>query len=166
MATASSRSPAAANTTGKDAAAEIGRAAPDFRLQAPDGTVSTLDSYRGKYVLLNFWASWCGPCQTEAPLLQKVVDTQPQNLVVLGINQQEDAGSAKQFAADFGLSYPMVLDFDGDVSQAYRVHGLPVTFLITPDGVIQHVYPGHAFRVRHRPAPPGWDPVTTVPRWQ
>jgi peroxiredoxin len=134
--------PVAANTTGKSAAAQIGRAAPDFRLRAPDGSVATLDSFRGKYVLLNFWASWCVPCQSEAPILQKLTDGTPANLVVLGVNQQEDAGAAKQFEKDFQLTYPVVLDFDGDVSQAYHVIGLPVTFLIGPDGVIQRAYSG------------------------
>lgn len=134
--------PAGLNPTAKAPAAEPGRAAPNFRLQSPDGGVSTLDSFRGKYVLLNFWASWCGPCRGETPDLQALSERQSAKLTVLGVNQQEDAAAAKQFMAQFNLSYPIVLDSSGDVSQAYRVSGLPMSFLIDPDGVVKKIYVG------------------------
>lgn len=135
--------PASANTTGKTPAAEIGRAAPNFKLAALDGGTTTLDTFRGKYVLLNFWASWCPPCKAETPDLQALSTANGGKLVVLGVNQQETRGTAKGFADEFQVTYPLALDSDGDVSQAYRVgHGLPVSFLIDPDGVITRVYPG------------------------
>jgi peroxiredoxin len=138
--------PAGANSTGKSAAAEVGRAAPDFKLQSPDGSATTLDSYRGKYVLLNFWASWCGPCRGETPDLQRLYtgsSAKTPGLVVLGVNQQEDAGTASGFVKEFGLTYPIVLDRSGGVSQAYRASsGLPISFLVDPNGVIQQIYRG------------------------
>ena len=76
----------------------------------------------------------------EAPILEKVTSGKPAKLIVLGVNQQEDVGSAQQFVNDFKLTYSTVMDFDGDVSQAYRLPGLPVSFLIDPNGVIQRIY--------------------------
>ena len=138
--------PSGANGTGKSAAAEVGRAAPDFKLQAPDGSATTLDAYRGKYVLVNFWASWCGPCRGETPDLQRLYTSHSgatPGLVVLGVNQQEDAGTASGFLKEFGLTYPVVLDRSGSVSQAYRASsGLPISFLVDPSGVIQQIYRG------------------------
>jgi thiol-disulfide isomerase/thioredoxin len=93
-------------------------------------------------VLLNFWASWCGPCRCETPDLQALSERQNAKLTVVGVNQQEDAAAAKQFMAQFNLSYPVVLDSAGDVSQAYRVSGLPVSFLIDPNGVVKKIYLG------------------------
>jgi peroxiredoxin len=138
--------PQGSNGTGKAAAAEVGRAAPDFKLQSPDGSATTLDSYHGKYVLLNFWASWCGPCRGETPDLQRLYTAHSNaspGLVVLGVNQQEDAGTASSFLQEFGLSYPVVLDRSCSVSQAYRASsGLPISFLVDPNGVIQQIYRG------------------------
>ncbi|MEO9254959.1 MAG: TlpA disulfide reductase family protein [Tepidiformaceae bacterium] len=138
--------PAGSNRTGKSAAAEVGRAAPDFKLQMPDGSATSLDAYRGKYVLVNFWASWCGPCRSETPDLQRLYtgnsDKTP-GIVVLGVNQQEDVGTAAGFLKEFGLSYPVVLDRSGSVSEAYRASsGLPISFLVDPTGVIQQIYRG------------------------
>ncbi len=135
---------AALNPTGKPPAAEPGRAAPNFALRTPAGEVLQLDSYRGSYVLINFWASWCGPCRGETPDLQSLYERAGQrSLVILGVNQQEEAATAGAFAAEFGVTYPIVLDRAGEVSNAYRVgRGLPVTFLVSPEGVVLKVYPG------------------------
>jgi peroxiredoxin len=135
--------PAGANTTGKSPAAEIGRAAPNFKLASIDGTATTLDAFRGKYVLVNFWANWCSPCRKEAPDLEALSATATNGLVVLGVNQQEDRNTASSFADEFNVTYPLVLDTDGDVSQAYRVgHGLPNSFLVDPNGVVTRIYYG------------------------
>ncbi|MBI5949296.1 MAG: TlpA family protein disulfide reductase [Chloroflexi bacterium] len=141
------------NPTGKPPAAEPGRAAPNFALRTPAGELIQLDSYRGSYVLINFWASWCGPCRGETPDLQLFYESANGGplrarpaparvpLVVLGVNQQEDAATAETFARQFDVTYPIVLDRAGEVSTAYRVGGLPVTFLVSPEGVILKVYP-------------------------
>lgn len=133
------------NPTGQPPAAREGRAAPNFRLAALDGQPRALDEFRGRYVLLNFWASWCGPCRAETPDLQDFYSRNlDRNIVVIGVNQQEDAVTARQFTAQFGVSYPILLDTSGAVSQAYAtgVGGLPRTYLIGPDGVIERVYIG------------------------
>ena len=136
--------PAALNPTGKAPAAEEGRAAPDFKLAGVDGGAQALDDFRGKYVLVNFWASWCGPCRGETPELQAFFNQyKDKPFVVVGVNQQETPDDAAAFVQQFGVSYPVVLDRSGDVSQAYRVgHGLPESFLIDPHGVIQKTYLG------------------------
>ena len=119
-------------------AAAVGRAAPAFRLRALDGSLTALTDHRGQYVLLNFWASWCGPCRGETPELQEFFERQSPGLVVVGVNQQETVETAREFAEAFGVTYPIPLDTDGQVSSAYRVStGLPVSFLIDPEGVIQ-----------------------------
>ncbi len=131
------------NPTGEAPAAEVGRAAPAFRLRSMDGSAAELTDFRGQYVLLNFWASWCGPCRGETPALQAFFERQAPGLVVVGVNQQETAETAQAFTDQFAVTYPIVLDADGQVSGAYRVStGLPVSFLVDPDGVIQRVHLG------------------------
>lgn len=137
------------NPTGKSPVAEVGRAAPNFHLQALDtgpssveGAASSLTDYRGKWVLVNFWASWCGPCRSEVPDLQELTQRRPNDIVILGVNQQETRGAAAKFAEEFDVSYPIVLDRSGEVSQAYRAQGLPVSYLVSPEGVIVKAYRG------------------------
>jgi len=134
------------NPTGKSAAARQGRAAPNFRLAAADesGNPDALTDFRGKWVLLNFWASWCPPCRDETPDLQSFFEHNAnEGLVVLGVNQQEKADAANTFLREFGVTYPVVLDTDGEVSETYGVgRGLPISFLIAPSGVIEKVYFG------------------------
>ena len=136
--------PAGPNPTGKAPAPEQGRLAPNFKLQAPDGSAVSLADYRGGYVLVNFWASWCGPCRDEAPDLEALTTaSNGHGIAVLGVNQQETADAAKAFVDQFGLTYSVTLDRDGSVSDAYRVgHGLPVSFLVSPQGVIVKIYVG------------------------
>lgn len=133
------------NPTDKPPAAQAGRAAPDFRLATLDGGAASLTDFRGRYVLVNFWASWCGPCRGETPDLQRMYERLAPSgrLAILGVNQQEPRAKAKEFVEQFDVEYPILLDATGEVSVAYRVGvGLPVTFLIDPDGVILRVYIG------------------------
>ena len=136
------------NPTGKAAAAQEGRAAPDFRLRSVDGIDLQLSDVRGDYVLLNFWATWCGPCRDETPDLQALFQTARREtaqggLIVVGVNQQEEPDTVRAFTSEFGVTYPVVLDRAGEVSEAYRVgRGLPMTFLVNPAGVIERIYYG------------------------
>lgn len=135
--------PEALNPTGRPPAAREGRAAPNFKLQTPEGQTHTLDQYRGGYVLLNFWASWCGPCRGETPDLQDFHQGPAgTNVVVVGVNQQEQATTARAFADEFGVTYPILLDSSGEVSNAYQFPGLPATYLIDPTGVVKRVFYG------------------------
>jgi thiol-disulfide isomerase/thioredoxin len=131
------------NSTGKDPAARTGRAAPNFALRSPEGDKLTLSDMRGQYVLVNFWASWCGPCRAEAPELEALQNDAGGTLTVVGVNQQEAAPAAEKFRDEFALTYPIVLDRSGEVSDAFRVaHDIPVSFLVDPQGVIVEVYLG------------------------
>jgi len=133
------------NPTGRSPAAELGRAAPDFRLPALDGDVRTLSSLRGKTVLLNFWASWCGPCRGETPDLEGFFDRfgKEKNFVVVGVNQQETESDAKAFTEQFGVTYPILLDRSGSVAEVYHTgRGLPISMLVNPQGVITRVFLG------------------------
>lgn len=131
------------NPTGEAPEATPGRVAPDFELRSPDGALVRLSSFRGTPVLVNFWASWCGPCRAEAPDLNDLEADLSDHLVVLGVNQQESLSAVEEFVGEFSLSYPIVLDRDGGVSLAYRVgRGLPVSFLVSSDGVVLRAIAG------------------------
>ncbi len=132
------------NATGKKPAVEPGRAAPNFALQDLDGKTATLADFRGRFVLLNFWASWCGPCRGETPDLQALqVRAGGPGFTIIGVNQQESPGDARSFTEQFGVTYPVLLDRSGEVSNAYRVgRGLPVSVLVGPDGVVLRTYIG------------------------
>ncbi len=119
--------------------AEVGALAPEISVVTREGGTLHLADLRGKAVLLNFWASWCGPCRGEAPELESLHGT---GVTVLGVNQLEDRRAAAKFQQEFALTYPLVLDASGEVSQAYRANGLPVSFLIDEDGVVLHIFRG------------------------
>lgn len=136
--------PEGLNPTGKSPAAREGRAAPNFRLAEVGEEAPALVDFRGRWVLLNFWASWCPPCRDETPDLQSFYEHNANlGLVVLGVNQQEQAEAARSFMQEFGVTYPVVLDTDGEVSETYGVgRGLPISFLVSPAGIIEKLYFG------------------------
>ncbi len=115
----------------------VGRAAPDFRIQALDGRWVRLADYLGHPVVLNFWASWCPPCRDEAPLLADAAATYgPNGLVVLGVVFQDSPDAARAFMAGFGQRYPGLIDPGGRTALDYGVGGIPETFFIGRDGTI------------------------------
>jgi len=115
-----------------------GHPAPDFTLQTLDGDSLTLSDLRGKAVVLNFWATWCPPCQAEMPELQAAHEAYASGgLVVLGVNQAEDRATVQAFLDERNLSFPVVLDSQYEASQLYKVNSLPTTFFIDRNGVIQ-----------------------------
>ena len=124
-------------------APEIGKLAPDFQLISLDGRTVSLSDYRGKPVLLNFWASWCGPCQYEMPFLQQTYEKWTgRGLVVLAVNLQESPDVVKEFMVDFGLSLPVLLATDPKVPLSYNVRGIPATFFIDKSGIIRDIKVG------------------------
>lgn len=109
--------------------------APDFTLPNLDGEEVSLSDFRGHPVLLNFWASWCGPCRVEMPHLNQVAqEWGKQGLVVLTINAGDSPAKAREFMEDNKLTFPALLDIDGGVSMVYGVYSIPVTFFIDEEG--------------------------------
>jgi cytochrome c biogenesis protein CcmG/thiol:disulfide interchange protein DsbE len=118
--------------------------APDLTLERLDGSGTTsLASLRGKIVVLNFWASWCGPCKEEAPLLQQLaVQYRDRGVVVLGIDSQDSSSDGRSFADRYGLTYPLLHTAGSDLSHRWGVTGYPETFLIDRRGRVVHHFPG------------------------
>lgn len=123
-----------------------GEEAPDFQLETLNGDVFRLSDYRGKVVVLNFWATWCPPCQEEMPHLQNFYEKNKERPVaVVAINlTSQDSGMAEieQFVQDFGLTFPIPLDHDGEVGMQYATFAIPTNYIIDVDGIIVHKHPG------------------------
>ena len=126
-----------------------GFSAPTFSLDTLNVVNSitkvSLTDYRGQVVMINFWATWCSPCREEMPAIQSVYEEyQEQGLVVLAVNTtfQDNEFDVKDFVAEYNLSFPILLDRSGDVSQQYQLRGLPSTYFIDRRGVIQAVIVG------------------------
>jgi len=116
---------------------EVGQRAPDFALAALDGGEVTLADHRGSVVLLNFWATWCPPCNLEMPDIEAAYQAHhDRGLVVLGINYRESAQAVRPFVDQMGLSFPVLLDTRGQVGAEYRMLGLPMTLILDREGVI------------------------------
>jgi len=122
---------------------QVGELAPDFYFETPEGEPSSISQLWGKPVLINFWATWCGPCRYEMPYLQQVYEDWPEEaLVLLTINVGERSSQVAQFMQSQGLSFPVLLDSEGDVAQRYNVRGIPTTVFIDKYGFIQNVNVG------------------------
>lgn len=127
-----------AGCSGSTQGPEIGKLAPDFQLSNLDGQVVSLGDFRGKPVLLNFWASWCSPCRYEMPFLQEIYQAwSGKGLVVLAVDLQENPSRVKEFVEEFGLSFPVLLATGQEVPLAYNIRGIPATFFIDKNGIIQ-----------------------------
>lgn len=115
----------------------VGGPAPDFKLKAVHGQTMELSDLKGQFVILNFWATWCVPCIKEMPEFEKAHQSLNQKVQIIGINLAESKEKVEGYIKDHHLSFPIVLDEYGNVSQEYEVINLPVTFFITPDGIIR-----------------------------
>ena len=122
----------------------IDRPAAAFALTSYAGEPVSLDAYRGRVVVVNFWASWCHPaCYEEAPVLERNWRAyRDRDVVVLGVDIQDRAEAAKKFIADFSLTFPNALDAAGRVSVDYGVYGVPETFFIDRRGRIRAKHVG------------------------
>jgi len=135
--------------TGGDAAAlapapVAGHPAPDFALQTLDGETVRLSDFAGKPVLVNFWATWCGPCRAEFPDFQEASVDNADKLVIIGINNTtaDQPDLVDDFVAEMGATFPIVLDQDGKVSESYQIRGLPTTIFVDRDGIVNEVFTG------------------------
>lgn len=117
--------------------------APDFNLVSLNGNQVQLSDYRGQSVMINFWASWCPPCRAEMPTFQKIYqEYAPQGFTILAVNSQESASTAASFAQPLALTFPVLLDENGAISNRYRADSLPTTIFVNKDGVIREVMYG------------------------
>jgi peroxiredoxin len=137
--------PAPINVTIQGGLAKVGAMAPDFTTRTLDGPTVRLSQYRGKPVLLNFWATWCAPCQDEMPLIQRAVDRYGgPGLTVLAVDyQQTDANGMRAFLRKVGAHFPAVYDPAGQIAGEYGVTvGLPVSVFIDRSGKVEFIQLG------------------------
>ena len=134
--------PGQENPTGLPPSPDVGHPAPDFTLTRLDGTEMSLAELKGTPVIVNFWATWCGPCRAEIPALEAAQQRLGDDAVILGVNVQEDPARVASFAEELGMTYPVVLDAAADTSRLYRVRAFPTTYFIDSRGVIVDVYTG------------------------
>jgi len=126
---------------------EIGKSAPDFELTKLDGTNVKLSDLKGKKVILNFWATWCGPCQQEMPDMEAFYKEHKENVEILAVNytpSEKGGGEEKvsNFIKEKGITFPVLLDKNIDVTTAYKVITIPTSYFIDTKGVIQDKFIG------------------------
>ncbi|MCB8987704.1 MAG: redoxin domain-containing protein [Ardenticatenaceae bacterium] len=120
----------------------VGHLAPDFTLANTFGETYTLSEYRGQPVVLNFWASWCGPCRVEMPFFERTQMKFNGRVAILGVNQGESVATIRDFGARQDIGYPLLVDEDNDINLRYTINSLPTTIFIDADGVVREVVVG------------------------
>jgi len=122
----------------------VGQPAPDFALRSMKGPSMRLSEHLGEVVIINFWATWCGPCRQEMPLLDELYGKyQRAGLVMLSVNIDENAAPAIEMVQTLRISYPVLFDTRKEVSRAYDVSAMPVTVLVDRAGVVRYVSEGY-----------------------
>ena len=121
-----------------------GQPAPDFALKSSTGENMRLSEYRGDVVMINFWATWCGPCRQEMPLLDELYSRyQRVGFNLLGVNIDDDSGRAMDMIEDLGVNFPVLFDARKEVSKLYDVEAMPVTVIVDRDGTVRYVHHGY-----------------------
>lgn len=131
-------------STNAYASSDIKGKAPNFTLKSYTGSNQKLSEFRGKVVLLNFWASWCGPCRQEMPLLNSLHKKYKKlGFTVMGINVEEDSRKAKVIVKEVGIKFPILFDTENKVSDLYKVDAMPSTVLIDRSGNMRYLHKGY-----------------------
>ena len=121
---------------------KTGNLASDFGLTTLDGKQVKLSDYRGKKVILNFWATWCPPCKAEIPDMEKFYsDFKSKDVIILGVNltqSEKSEQSVSTFAKTYGITYPVLLDKDGMAAQIYQISAIPASYIIDTKGIIRN----------------------------
>ena len=121
----------------------VGEPAPDAPVERLDGSGETsLADYRGRWVLVNFWASWCEPCRTEAPALERYSRRHADDLDVVGIAVKDSTAAATEFAREYDLTYDLLRDGAGERMDAWGILALPESFLVDPEGDLALIHRG------------------------
>ncbi len=125
-------------------ASEVSGPAPDFTLRSNSGKNLKLSEFRGQVVLLNFWASWCGPCRQEMPALEKLHQRYHKlGFTVIGVNVEEDSTAAKKMLREVRVSFPILFDTQNTASKLYNVSAMPTTVIIDRDGNMRYLHKGY-----------------------
>lgn len=114
----------------------VGEKAPDFELKTLDGKTVKLSDYRGKKVILNFWATWCPPCKAEMPDIQKYYNEADDNVEILAVNIDPQY-DVKKFVRDANVTFPVLLDSKDEVNTLYKILTIPTTYFIDGEGIIR-----------------------------
>jgi len=111
--------------------------APEFNLEDQDGNFLKMSDYKGKVVIVNFWATWCPPCRKEMPSMQRAWEIlKKENIEMLAINVGEDSDQIFSFTAEYPVEFPLIMDKDSSVVRQWKVRGLPTTYIVNPAGQI------------------------------
>ena len=136
---------AVATLTAAAATLQTGAAAPAFQLNSNTGKPLALADFRGQIVLLNFWASWCGPCRQEMPILEQLNrQYHGKGVTLLGINVEPDSAAAVSWLKATPVTFPILFDTDSKVSNLYEVAGMPNTVIIDRKGLVRYIHRGYA----------------------
>ena len=131
-------SPSSNQTANITEGVAIGNRAIDFQLPKLDGTIVKLSDYRGKPVLLNFWATWCGPCRFEVPFLEQInASYSSKGLIMLAVDIGENATTIQNFMTSLNVSLPVLMDANSTVAKTYGLLNIPTTFMVDKDGIIR-----------------------------
>ena len=121
-----------------------GQPAPDFALKSSTGENLRLSEFRGDVVMINFWATWCGPCRQEMPLLDELHNRYERvGFNLLGVNIDDDSRRAMQMIDELGVDFPVLFDDRKEVSELYDVETMPVTVLVDREGTVRYVHLGY-----------------------
>ncbi|MEM7128935.1 MAG: redoxin domain-containing protein [Chloroflexota bacterium] len=129
------------------AEAIVGRPAPLFALTTLTGEHFDLAEQQGTPVLLNFWATWCGPCRAELPALQATAQQYAGQVKIVAVDQAETPAAVRRYAEELGLTFIIPMDTEGSVGNLYNIRGLPTTFFIDENGIIRQVRSGEMDRI-------------------